>query len=59
MVSYLQQKEDPSTPMLLSMVEGGQMVFDNGVLFIDHWGWWGGWWGWRWCAWGWGWCWGY
>ncbi len=51
--SYLQLKEDPTTPTLLSEVEGGELLFDSAVLFIDHWGWW---WGWRWCGWGWGWC---
>eukprot|EP00884_Botryococcus_braunii_P013906 jgi/Botrbrau1/22516/Bobra.114_2s0041.1 len=51
--SFLQLKEDPTTPTLLSEVEGGELLFDHAVLFIDHWGWW---WGWRWCGWGWGWC---
>ncbi len=50
--SYLQHEKDPSTPTLLTEVEGGDLEFDNGVLFIDHFGWllWG------WCVITWGWC---
>eukprot|EP00884_Botryococcus_braunii_P013905 jgi/Botrbrau1/22515/Bobra.114_2s0040.1 len=67
--SFLQLKEEPTTPTLLSEVEGGELLFDHAVMFIDHWGGGGGWgrgggwgggrgWGrgWAWCGWGWGWC---
>lgn len=37
LTSYLKKKDDPTTPTLLSEVEGGQLVFDSAVLFIDHW----------------------
>eukprot|EP00884_Botryococcus_braunii_P021089 jgi/Botrbrau1/7664/Bobra.0159s0106.1 len=35
--SFLQLKDDPTTPTLLNDVEGGELLFDSAVLFIDDW----------------------
>jgi hypothetical protein len=59
--SYVQTASDQNIPIVINEVVVPVIEFDNVVVFIDHWGWWGGgwkggWWGW--CGHGYGWCWG-